>query len=95
MLGWQRPAQRLQLDWGRLWRSAGPPVAVLLSPLRCRNGAASARCTGQALDAAGQPLLTALNETRTLYPGTNLRLVDEFVSATASGEPAAARSAAT
>ena len=44
----------------------------------------------QALDAAVHPLLTALNQTRTLHPGTNLRLVYEFVSATASGQPAAA-----
>ncbi len=48
----------------------------------------------QAWDAAVQPLLTALNQTRTLYPGTQLRLVYEFVSAPASGEPAAARPAA-
>ncbi len=45
----------------------------------------------QAWDAAVQPLLTALNQTRTLYPGTQLRLVYEFVSAPASGVPAAAR----
>ncbi len=48
----------------------------------------------QALDAAVQPRLTALNEPRALYRGTNLRLVYESVSATASGEPAAALPAA-
>ena len=41
-----------------------------------------------------QPLLTALNQPRTLYPGTKLRLVYEFVSGTASGVPAVAPPAA-
>ena len=59
-----------------------------------RSGSRDPAKARQVLDAAVQPLLTALNETRTLYPGTNLRLVDEFVSATASGEPAAAPPAA-
>ncbi len=58
------------------------------------NGVRLLHQSWQGLDEAVQPLLTALNQPRTLYSGTNLRLVYEFVSGTARGVPAAALPAA-